>query len=88
MLKKCTYMSYAQLEMSILRSRKGPNILKKYACYAQEMFLLQWVLAYPNPDYLNAQLSERLNVAMILAVAGKGRSGHWSSATGESKDAV
>ena len=38
------------------------------------MLLLQWVLAYLNSNYLNtrlSELSERLNVAMFLAVAGK-----------------
>ena len=30
-------------------------------------------------------ISERLDVAMFLAVAGKRRSSHWSSATGKAK---
>ena len=40
------------------------------------------MLSYPN-----AQLSKRLDVAMFTAAAGKGHSGHWSSAIGKSEAA-
>ena len=49
---------------------------------------IQCVPDYPNPDYPNFRLSERLDVAMFLEAVGKRRSSHWSSATGESKAAV
>ena len=54
---------------------------------------VQWVLNYPNTDYLNtdypnSRLSERLDVAMFSSAAGKTHSAHWSSATGEIKAAV
>ena len=35
-----------------------------------------------------SRLSERVDIAMFLAAAGKRRSGHWSSAAGESKPAI
>ena len=55
--------------------------------------LLKWVPDYPvpdypNPDYPNSRLSKRLDVAMFSSAAGKTRSAHWSSATGEIKAAV
>ena len=49
---------------------------------------LQWVPDYPNPDYSNSRLSERLDVTMFSAAAGKWRPRHWSFATGECKPAV
>ena len=53
---------------------------------------VQWVLDYLNTDYLNSQLSKCMDVAIFLAAAGKRcsglNSGHWSSATGESKAGV
>ena len=49
---------------------------------------VQWVPDHSNPDYPNSQLSEYMDVAMLLAAAGKRRSSDWSSATGESKAAV
>ena len=51
-------------------------------------WLVQWVPDCPNPDYPNTRLSERLDVTMFSAAAGKTRSGDWSSATGESKAAI
>ena len=50
--------------------------------------LVQWVPNYPDPDYPDSRLSERLDVTMFSAAVGKRRSGHWSSATRESKAAV
>ena len=65
----------------------GMYVLKEYLSWSI-VLVLQWVPNYPNPDYPNSPLSERLDVAMFSAAAGKIRSGHWSSATGESKPAV
>ncbi len=53
-----------------------------------DLNIIQWVPDYPNTDYPNSRLSERLDVAMFSAAVGKRRSGHWSSATRESKAAV
>ena len=50
--------------------------------------VIQYVPDCLNLDYPNSQLSECLDVTMFLAAAEKRRSGHWSSATGESKAAV
>ena len=43
--------------------------------------VVQYVSNYPNPDYPNSRLSERLDVTMFLAAAEKRFSGHWSSVT-------
>ena len=58
------------------------GLLKSFATTCM-IKLVQWV-----PDYLNSRLSERLDIAMFFAAAGNRHSGHWSSATGESKAAV
>ena len=56
--------------------------------YITSCISIQWVPDYLNLDYLNSRLSERLDIAMFSTAAGKRRSSHWSSATGESKTAV
>ena len=49
---------------------------------------MEWILNYPNSNYLYQNTWTSVHVAMFLAAVGKIRWGHWSSATGESKAAV
>ena len=57
-------------------------------CSTKQVWLLKWVLDYPNPDYPYLDIWTSAHVAMFSAPAGKRCCGHWSFARGESKAAV
>ena len=49
---------------------------------------VQWVLDYPDPDYLYPDMLTSAHAAMFSAPAGKGCCSRWSFVTEESKAAV
>ena len=59
-----------------------------YAPISEEKSIIQWVLDYPNSDYLYPNNWTSAHISMFSAAAGKRRCSHCNFATGENTAAV